>query len=332
MSVHGFVAYNPKPEAAYWLECARKVIYAYRQYWPLTARQVFYRLVAEYNYDKTEKAYGRLANILARARRAHPINSTIGIPFEAIRDDRMRYEDAHFFADAAAYHAAVLSEAKRFRIDRQEGQEQIIEMWCEAGGMVPLLVEIADPYTIRVSSGGGYDSVTSKYLLSQRAIERAERGIKTVVLHVGDFDGSGEDMADVLHQDVLTMVAQKVYSAKWRPKDLDDDARVRWALDFFSLERVALTEEQVIDYNVITAPTKPSDSRSRGFIDAHPDLVSHLGTTEISAQLEALTPPDLQALLTDAITSHIDRPAFDATLVKEKAIRDDLIPKVEKLL
>lgn len=329
MGVRGYTAYRPRAETRYWLERAQQVINDYRQYWPLTVRQVFYRMVAEHAYDKTEAAYGRLASMIARARRAYLIDRSLGIPFEAIRDDSMRFEVAHFYRDEDHFVEVILGEADSFRIDRQVNQEQVIEMWCEAAGMVPILTEIADPYCIRVSSGGGYDSVTSKHLLADRAVARAERGIRTVVLHVGDFDGSGENMADVMEEDVLTMASQRIYSRKDRPRFDHDDDRIAWATSFFALERVALTEQQVIDYNVVTAPTKPSDSRSNGFVGAHPNLVAHLGTREISAQLEALTPPDLQALLTRAIEDHIDDDVYRDALVVEAGIRDSIKERLE---
>jgi hypothetical protein len=47
----------------------------------LTVRQIFYRLVANYEYEKTPQAYEKLAEKLVLARRNRRI------PFDAIRDD-----------------------------------------------------------------------------------------------------------------------------------------------------------------------------------------------------------------------------------------------------
>ena len=47
----------------------------------LTIRQTFYRLVARYLYEKTERAYRNLAELLNKTRRARRI------PISAIRDD-----------------------------------------------------------------------------------------------------------------------------------------------------------------------------------------------------------------------------------------------------
>lgn len=323
MAVRGYVSYRPQAEAAHWLLKARDVINAYEEYWPLTVRQVFYRMVAEHGYAKTEDDYKKLAKIIARARRAHLID------FKSIRDDSMRYEDPHFYTDESAFNKVVLNAAKAFRLDRQKGQDQVVEMWCEAAGMVPILKDIAAPYSIRVSSGGGYDSVTSKHLLATRVLERAKEGRRTVVLHVGDFDGSGEDMAEVMHEDVLHMgIQQIVWADTFNDADSDDTVRVARAAKYFRLDRVALTEEQVIDYDVETAPPKPSDSRSARFVRKHPDLVEHLGSTHISAQLEALTPPQLTAVLRSAIEGYIDLDAYEAVLEEEEEIRNAIVEKI----
>jgi hypothetical protein len=43
---------------------------------PLTIRQIFYRLVGRYGYDKTEQAYDRLGELLAKARRSRRLVRT----------------------------------------------------------------------------------------------------------------------------------------------------------------------------------------------------------------------------------------------------------------
>jgi hypothetical protein len=63
------------------LDQVRSVLDEYLEHLPLTVRQVFYRLVGVYEYDKTEKAYARLAECLNRARRAGVIS------WDVIRDD-----------------------------------------------------------------------------------------------------------------------------------------------------------------------------------------------------------------------------------------------------
>jgi len=264
----GYQPYKPHGKNAAWLRAAEHIIYQYKDNWPLTARQIFYRMVASVNYPKTETAYKALAAMLAKARRASLVqNGTeVHIPFNAIRDDTMRIVEVTSFDGTKDFMQSVVQWSKGFMLDRQIGQEQVIEAWCEAGGMVPILADLAFPFGIRVNSNGGYDSVTSKHKLADRVVKRArEQRRPTIVLHVGDFDPSGENMCNVLHEDVLTMVCQRLCSGK---------EKMSWseASEMFSVERVALTARQVIEYNVITAPPKPSDSRMEGFLEQNWEL------------------------------------------------------------
>ena len=49
-------------------------------------------------------------------------------------------------------------------------QEQDVIVWCEAAGMVPQLAAVAEPYSVHVFSGSGFDSLTTKKRLADRVI------------------------------------------------------------------------------------------------------------------------------------------------------------------
>ncbi len=318
----GYIAFNPNAETAHWLRCAQTVVMDYEDNWPLTVRQVFYRMVASYDFPKKEADYKKLVRIIASARRASLVQPENGIPFKAIRDDRGQTREPWEFEDTAAYLEYLTRITGDFALFRQEGQEHILEMWCEAAGMVPIMTEIAHPYGMRVSSGGGYDSVTAKHKLATRVVERwKEEHRGTVVLHVGDFDPSGEDLCNVLHEDVMMMVAQRLYAT--------DRSDYEGA---FLVERVALTGRQVIDRQVITAPPKPTDARMRGFLERNDWVADELGTDNITAQLEALTPDELSTLIEDAIREHLDDAVYDALLDREAGLRRKIQDRLRDMI
>lgn len=351
MAVRGYATWNPKPEAVYWIRATREVIDAYRDYWPLSVRQIFYRLVADHQYEKTEAAYMKLTQMLSRARRAGYL------PWDAIRDGGLgRSVPAHYFEDQQDFEDTIREAAKTMKLNRQRDQDMVIELWCEAGGMVPIMEGIAAPYSCVVNTGGGYDSVTAKHRLAERVRERAETaGLKTLILHVGDFDASGEDMANVLRDDALHMVAQQILQGisdyardddrdpdLWRqapwtwlePEALSDDAwskeAIRWAIGFFDVQRVALTGEQVVDRQVETAPPKKTDSRTVEFVKRNAWVVDELGSDNITAQLEALTPPELTTLISGAIEDHLDMDLYKQVRSDEELIRTTLVTKLDR--
>jgi hypothetical protein len=333
MSVHGYIAYQPKRYGESVLAAARNILVEYEAWEnPLTVRQIFYRLIAEYRYEKTEGAYNALVGYVARARRAYmhrllerPDGEELDfaremalkhpwlIPFSWIRDERGQSIEPIFYTGEEDFVAAMRRAAENLSLDRQAGQAQVLELWCEAAGMVPLMREIATPYSIRVSSGGGYDSVTAKHDLAQRIVQRYAAGQPTTILHVGDFDPSGEGMFGTLADDVTEMVRQYTHQH-------DSPAE---------FQRIALTEEQVIEMNVETAPPKPLDSRARGFVADHPRAVEHFGSEQITAQLEALAPPELRALIESAIESRIATAAYGQALANEADVRAAVLDRLD---
>lgn len=351
MSVRGYADWKPKPEAALWVRRAAAVMEEEREEWPLSVRQLFYMLVAAYDYEKSEPAYGRLTQMLSRARRAGLIE------WEPIRDGGQGdYKDPVFYSDADGFSDAVHDAAERFKLDRQRGQAQVVELWCEAGGMLPILRRIADPYSCRANTGSGYDSVTGKHQLACRVLERALDGLRTVVLHVGDFDPSGEDMCNVLREDAAEMVAHQVLVAAMRgdfheghvPESIEavlekareggaqalgarEQSRLwRWSERWLEVERVALTAEQVVERGVITAPPKPTDARMRGFLENNQWVVEELGTSQITAQLEALRPRELRELVGEQIEARLDMDVYRAVMEEEAGVRTDVLERLDR--
>ena len=131
------------------------VLAEYVDHLPLTLRQIFYRLVGAYAYEKTEKAYERLCEHLNRARRAQRIS------MDVIRDDGGTVITPSSWASAEEFLETVRYQAGQFRLDRTLGQKTRQVVICEAAGMAPHLARVCDPFTIKVMSDGCFDTVIS---------------------------------------------------------------------------------------------------------------------------------------------------------------------------
>jgi hypothetical protein len=283
----GYASWRPQAKTRLLLGSVKDVLDEYAEYLPLTVRQIFYQLVAQSGFEKTEKAYNRLAETLVRARRAKVV------PFESIRDDGVVTRLTRFYGGVADFADETARRARNYRRDRQAGQGQYIELWCEAAGMLQQLARVADRYSVPVYSCGGFASLTANKQIADRAVKR---DVPTVLLHVGDFDPSGESIFESMAEDAAAFV--------------DEDRVIQ--LQRIEPLRVALTGAQVASYRLPTAPPKPTDSRSAGW----------KGET---CQLEALSPATLASVIKDAIEDWIDADADGEAIDRERRDRAELL-------
>jgi hypothetical protein len=290
----GFAPWRPIARSLVLLETVQAILAEYAAYLPLTIRQIFYRLVGVHEYPKTERAYKNLCEMLNRARRAERID------FSAIRDDGITKRTPHHWKNATELVEVFINSAESFTIDRQAGQLSRLFFAVEAAGMVPLVEEIAAPYTITVLSSGGFDSTTAKYAMAQTLSEfpAAE------VLHIGDHDQSGVHVFSSLTEDVQAFVA-----------GLDQES----VPPIFT--RLAVTPLQIAELSLPTAPPKAIDRRS---FDG-----------DVTTQVEAIPPDVLVEIIREAIESRIDQTAYQAVLAEEERVkaqfRRTLIPALRRM-
>lgn len=299
----GYMDWNPKPDTLLLLGQVNQVLDQYRAQLPMTARQVFYVLVGQHGFDKTEKAYARLCEHLVKARRSQMI------PFGALRDDKTAahssgnggYESPQEFWDE-------LREAgEHYGRPLREGQETRIELWCETVGMGPMLAKEAQKYGVPTFATGGFPGVTVTHQIAKRAVNWNGDG-GTVFLHVGDYDPSGESIYDHMRDDAWSFVAGELGIEQAREK--------------FTAKRVALTLDQVEEHGIETAPPKSSDSRSRRWEDE--------GRID-TAQAEAVPPDLMVSMVREAIEDHTDLHQLHDVIAAADAERDRILEGMERL-
>lgn len=278
--------YKPHKKTKALLGHVDQVLVEYRIHWPLTCRQIFYRLVGAHGCPKTEDFYKKLCHHLANARRGGRIS------FDAIRDDGVLTIPMQHFDDAEHFKAHVRKLGERYERNKLANQDFHIEVWCEASGMIGQLSDVASDYSIRVYSCSGFDSVSAKKDLADRI---CRIGKQAIILHLGDHDPSGQAIFEAVAEDVAAFV----------------EADKPWGGVSVEFRRVALTEEQVEEFELPTSPAKDTDSRSWNWD----------GET---CQLEAIAPDDIAELLRDAIEEIIDEDQYEDDRKAEKADRVQL--------
>jgi hypothetical protein len=259
----------------------------YADYLPLTLRQIFYVLVGRYAFEKTERAYGGLTETLVTARR------TGRIDWRNLRDDTLTVIPPYkrFATERSFFNWLGREHVENFEIDPTIGQTVALDVVCEAAGMTRQLERVADPYGITVYSGSGFDSLTTKFETVERIVARQyeRRGKRTVILRVGDFDPSGRSMIDAFAADVWAFLAEYPLYSDGSREDLSD---------LLDVKHVTVTEAQIDEYDLPTAPQKATDKRA-GFMAR-------------TVQAEALPPDVLADVLRDAIEDELDVPMLEA--------------------
>jgi hypothetical protein len=230
----GFAAnWKPQPHTRALLDIVVGVLTEYAEQLPLTIRQIFYRLVGRHDYEKTERAYKNLAELLNKARRAKLV------PMAAIRDDGFTRQALTSFLGVDEFLSGISAAAHELVLNRQQGPSRREVLWCEATGMVPQLERIANPCGIEVCSSGGFDSTTDKHVIAE---EWANNLQPTTVLHLGDHDPSGIHCFSSLAADITAF-------AEHYGGDVE-------------FVRLAVTLEQAKRFGLPSAPPKASDRRS----------------------------------------------------------------------
>ena len=276
------------------------VIDEYADHLPITQRQVYYRLVAQYGYSKGKQFESQLYEALAKARRLHEDHPQ-HIDWRAFRDGRAQQHTFATWQSSTEWWGGILPRAHAFRLDPLADQDVNVGIWSEAAGMIPQLARVASPYGITVASSSGFVGHT---LIREAAESIAADGRPFVLLHVGDLDPSGEWIYSAFVKDIQAFVEE--------------------AGGEFAFRRVALTLEQALDHGL---PSEPITAKERA-------ESSHARNSRLDGktQAEALPPDLLAQIVRDGIEAEIDVPTWRATVAWSDQERDALVAEVTEVM
>jgi hypothetical protein len=299
----GFATWKPHAKTEILVGDVERVLDEYRDYLPLTIRQIFYRLVG-LGYPKTEKFYkNKVIDVCNRGRRSGRF------PFYAIRDDGVSRQGGESFTwESPEDYYRTHEEISNF-YERSWHAEQpaYVAVLCEASGMVPMVESAVEDYRIEVASSSGFDSLTVKHDLYRTAVYREQEfGQRTILLHMGDHDPSGVSVYESMAADFSAFCA--------------DDGRE----DIIEMKRVALTPSQITELGIATTPDeiKPSDSRSESFLARGLDP---------AAQLEAIPPDTIGAIVRQAVEENLDADALARSRAQEQEERHEVQETLDRV-
>ncbi len=249
--------------------------------YPMTQRQLFYRLVSNGTIEKKESEYNAVIE------RTKQMRLSQRIPFYYITDSTRWTLKPDTYSSLTKM---LKNQQRLYRRSLWDDQPEYIEVWTEKDAISSVLYQETERYDIGLHVTRGYASLT--YLMN--AADTINRiGKPTTIYFFGDRDPSGVDIQRNVEKRLR----------EFAPKA---------AIDFVL---VAVTEQQIIDYKLLTRPTKQTDSRAKNFVGE-------------SVEVDAIPPLTLRKMAKKCIEKHLDFHQLALTQKiedEEKEVIDDII-------
>ena len=220
----------------YWIMNVVPQILKETEPYPLTIRQIFYRLIVNtkkakgrFTFKKSEGNYDGLCKHLVQARQAN------WIEWKRIVDMGRKPTYKEWLGKPTSakdwwnsWLSNFVDTLKTFNSPMFSNQEYLIEVWSEHEGLTPLFLEALKDYPVTVYFTQGRNSWSNFY---QTAIRLKDVKRHIIILHFADADKYGMEMTD----------------------DLKEATQFFWfhgESPPITVERVALSNEQVTKWNL----------------------------------------------------------------------------------
>ncbi len=252
----------------------------------LTLRQLHYQLVSNNWIINHDTAYKKLGTILDDCRYSGIID------WNAI-EDRGRVPYIPYSVRNVEH--ALQDTVDQYRVDRQEGQLNQVELWTEKDALSGILRRSTEKYHIQLVVNKGYTSSSAIYNAYQRILKNLQKEQATIILYFGDHDPSGLDMI----RDIRERLTMMLRNGKHELNDIDS---------FFEIIPIGLNMTQIKKYNLPPNPTKLTDTRSNKYI-------SKYGKT--CWEVDALKPQVLTAIVEENIQKQINIDLYEQRISEE---------------
>lgn len=279
------------------------------QGYDLTLRQLYYQFVSRDWIPNKQREYDRLGVVVSKARLAGLLD------WEQMVDRTRETEIVPHWRTPAEIMA---SAARSYAEDKWANQPERVEVWIEKDALAGVIEGPCTELDVPYLSCRGYTSSSEMWRSAQRLVSYLKAGQRVTILHMGDHDPSGIDMTRDIRDRLELFLAHHAHWGDAVPEGAevpDGGSAYGWVRDRFTVDRIALTWDQVQDYDPPPNPAKMSDSRAA-------DYVANYGHE--SWELDALEPSVLDALVRDNVGLLLDDELWDEAIAAEDGQREAL--------
>ena len=274
---------NFKSKSLELINLINKVINEYKDMgYELTLRQAYYQLVARGYIPNNEHSYKNIGALINDGRLAGLIDW-----YSIVDRTRFIRKNSHWEKP----EDVILSAKYSYLLDKWNGQPNYVEVWVEKDALIDIVGQACKPIDTPFFSCRGYTSQSEMWAAAQRFIRQNNIRENCFIIHLGDHDPSGIDMT----------------------RDIAERLELFGA--YVEVKRVALTMDQVNEYNPPPNPAKITDTRSSKYI-------REFGNE--SWELDALEPQMLANLITNEVTALRDDAIYEEICEREAKEKDEL--------
>jgi hypothetical protein len=249
---------------------------------PMTIRQLFYRIVSAGVIENNRGSYQMVSRVMTTSRKDGRC------PYDFIVDRSRPEYVPNVFENAAEYAEAV---KRSYRKNYWESQPNHVEIWTEKDAVIGSIQQLTNDLGVTVRVGRGFSSTTKKHEISCR-FQQIGHFKSIFVLYLGDFDPSGMAIEDNL----------------------------RYTIDaYFTMERLAIHQADILAFNLPPLRVKLSDSRSDEFLITH-------GSECV--ELDALPPTELRRRIEKAVKRLQDKAKWKRAIAVEKVELASIVSSV----
>lgn len=253
----------------------------------LTLRQLYYQLVSRAIIPNKQAEYQKLGVTINRARLSGLIDWN-----NIVDRGRHTSSNSHWKHPGDILQSCIDS----FMIDKWADQPNYVEVMCEKQALEGVLEPVCSELDIPFSSNKGYSSASFMYRKGKTLHRKYNHRNKSLhVLYFGDHDPSGLDMDRDIKERLELFSGARIY-----------------------LYRLALTMDQIEEYDPPPNPAKLTDTRADAYIAEH-------GYT--SWELDALEPRKLASLVKEKVAELRDDNLWSKAVRREV----DMIEQLEEV-
>ena len=266
----------------------------------ITLRQLYYQFVARDLLPNNQRSYDRLKSIVSKARLAGELDWDYIVDRTRNLEKQSTWGSPKDLIDDAA---------KAYLTDLWKPQKRRVEVWIEKDAAVGVIERVCNLNHVPYFSCRGYTSSSEMWAAGTRIGEYLRNGEQTVILHIGDHDPSGLDMTRDIEDRIRLFVHtdwanEFMFGVRGLTRGqirenmrqvMREQGSTIGDTDLpFEIRRIALTFEQIQEYQPPPNYAKQTDSR-------FDDYMAATGLDE-SWELDALDPFVMEQL----IQEHVD--------------------------